>query len=162
MDIRNLIFNKIEYTRSYEIHLTKDEIIERLLFLTEDIYEGKIEADRFKLTPISKLFNKHSYPNTNISGEFENEEIPYILNVTVKRNPGFVVLTVLFDIFSVLSILVIGSSEMEIQGRLIFFFILLMIPIAMRNSFNEQVKNSELVFLGYLSRLFKPIELRIK
>jgi hypothetical protein len=154
---------RLERQRKFEIHLPKDEFLERLAELLEsEHYNGEIKSDKFRLTPKQDFFDSYSFYDTEIIGKFTNDRIAINLEVTGKRTSFFLFVVIFCDIIFVFFELVFLFSENHILNKLGTVFIMIMIMAMLRLISMDRIDKSEKIFIGYLSCLFKPLELRIK
>ncbi len=163
MKMTDIIFNNFEFKRAFEIHLSKAESIERLEeLINEHLYKGEFTATGFKLIPKQKFSDFYSFYDTQIIGKFIKDEIPGRIEITVKKTSFSKLGSVIFDSMLLFMVISIMLSDNELQSKLVVILFAIIGLVVNRYSSKERVDKSGKVFLGYLSYLFKPIELRIK
>jgi hypothetical protein len=162
MTFKNFLLNQIEIHRQFEMHISKEESLERLSELVEDgHYNGEIKSYMFRLYPKNN-FDIFSFYDTEIIGKFKSNDFPISLEITVKRISWFLYFCYFVDLFFILFVIISFFSDSSFSNSFITGLIIIGTTVILRLTCMDRVDKSEKVFLGYLTYLFKPLELRIK
>ena len=161
--VKHVFLPENVFVRIAEIHLSKEEIVERLSNLTEEgLYEGEFSKNSFYLVPKQRLFSFKQHFEAKIIGEFGNEIIPIELKITLKRSNFQLLFTGIILMMLSLSLLLVLISDMDFKNKWIISFLMFMFYIGIQHVFSEHVRKAEIIFYQYLKILFKPLEFRIK
>lgn len=162
MTFKNLLFNNLEIRQTLELHVSKEEFIERIRQLTrKNLFNGKFEPEAFRLTPRPNLLDSYSFFDTQIVGKIKEENPPIKIELTIKRTSFFRFFLIFVDCFLLafgIGIVVSGNNLQEQPILLLMLFICILL---IRYLFNDRLHKSEKIFLEYLSQLFTSHELSV-